>query len=272
MRFAFFLALLAATFRPTPAVADPRRAAHLKSLADAAMVGGDAARALALLQQAHAEDPQPGFIANQGVVLEHMGQYAAAVAAFERYLASDPPAAKRAAAEATVARLRPPVVVSSDPAGASVHFDGRGPSAGVTPLRTRLLAGPHFAELRLDGYRVARPAFQLDPGRGATVQVRLEPAVAPGVAAAVEGAPARRPVRVWGWVATGAGGVALAASALLLAQAFSEADARDAARSRGDYDDHEGAANRLLGATYGLAGMGAIGVGVGLWWLLGDEG
>ncbi|MCB9537055.1 MAG: hypothetical protein H6704_12455 [Myxococcales bacterium] len=119
------------------------------------------------MQQAHAEDPAPGYVANQGVVLEAMGQYAEAVAAFERYLATSPPPAKRTAAEATVRRLRPEVVVGSVPAGgAGALRRGRRRGGGVTPLRVRLVAGPHFAELSLTGHRPARPAFVVEPGEG----------------------------------------------------------------------------------------------------------
>lgn len=260
------LALAVLAVGPQAAGASPARAAQLKAEADAAFVAGDHARALALLQQAHAEDPAPGYVANQGVVLEAMGQYGEAVAAFERYLATSPPPAKRSAAEATVRRLRPEVVVGSVPAGAQVRFDGADTVAGVTPLRLRLVAGPHFAELNLTGHRPARPAFVVEPGEGTTLNVRLEPVEDAAAALTVPPPSGGRPPTV-GYVSLGVGAVAAVAAVVLVSQAFGEIEARDDARSRADYAEHEDAANRLLGAGYGLGALSAIGVGVGAWWL-----
>ncbi|MCA9541250.1 MAG: PEGA domain-containing protein, partial [Myxococcales bacterium] len=138
-----------------PAAADPDEAERLKAAAEQAVRAGDAVKAVYYLRRAYEAHPDPGLIANLGLVYERLGQYGDAADSFERYLASDPPEAKRIAAEAALARLRPEGVITSTPPGATVQLDDAPESVGNTPLRLRLTAGAHAARLTYFGYAPA---------------------------------------------------------------------------------------------------------------------
>ncbi len=256
--------LAAALALPGTALAgDAAAAAALKARADASFNAGDFPTALLLLEQAYQADPQPGFFANQGLVLERLGDFARAAAAFDRYLASDPPPEKRAVIEAKLNHLRPEVVVSSEPAGADVHVDSAPVPLGRTPLKTRLLTGAHFVELRLEGHEVARSELRLEPGQPATVRLVLVPRAAPPPPPAADDRRA-----TWGWVGVGTGAAALATSTVFYFLARSELDARDGATSEQAWDDHQSAAELRAGVHYGAAGVGAAALSLGLYLLL----
>lgn len=245
-------ALLAA---PAVAHADPAEGARLLQQAEQAIREGDSTRAVLFLQQAYEVDPDPRYIANLGVVYERSGQYAAAADAFERYLAGDPEPSKRAAAESALARLRPEGVIGSRPSGALVLLDGAAEPAGRTPLRTRLLAGPHTVQLRLDGYHPVDRALGVDPGEAFQLDVDLRPLPAPDR-------------RTAGLVAIGGGAVALGAAGLF---AWLSADALDARDAAGDVSGFESAQDRANGFAWGAIGAGAVGlaaVGLGVAWLV----
>ncbi len=145
-----------------PAVADQHKAA-----ADQAFLREDYAGALRLLERAYAEDPQPRFVANMGLVLERMGRYAEAVAALERFLATEPPYDKAEAAERVVHRLKPWLRITTEPAGAKVTVDGR--SVGRSPLQARVLVGQRTVQAHLPGHADARQQVEIVPGEVASV-------------------------------------------------------------------------------------------------------
>ncbi len=147
-------ALLVALLSPQPA--------ELRAQAEAAIRAGEGVRALMLLEQAYALQPDPALIANQGLVYERMGQFAKAAEAFARYLETEPPPGKRVAAEAALDRLRPELLLDSEPAGARVFFDGA-VAAGRTPLKSRLVAGAHTIRLELEGYASLEEGFAVEP-------------------------------------------------------------------------------------------------------------
>lgn len=241
------------------AAPDPEAGRRLLAEAEAAMRAGDAMRAVFFLRQAHAVDPDPRYIANLGVVYERIGEYGEAAQAFEQYIASDPPADKRAAAEAALVRLRPEGVVVSTPAGATVTVDG-GEPAGVTPLRLRLAAGAHALRFEREAFLPADAALRVEPGTPFRVEVALAPEpVDPG-------AGRRRA----GVVALAGGGAAVVGAGVLGWLTVAALDERDAVRSpdrRLEYTEAEDRAN-LLGVAaiaVGTAGIAAIAGGA---WLL----
>lgn len=223
------------------------------------MRAGDAMRAVFFLRQAHAVDPDPRYIANLGVVYERIGEYGEAAQAFEQYIASDPPADKRAAAEAALVRLRPEGVVVSTPAGARVTVDGS-ETAGVTPLRLRLAAGAHALRFERAAFLPVDAALRVEPGTPFRVEVALAPEpVDPGAG------------RRWaGVLALAGGGAAVVGAGVLGWLTVAALDERDAVRGvngRLEYSEAEDRAN-LLGVAaiaVGTAGIAAIAGGA---WLL----
>jgi tetratricopeptide (TPR) repeat protein len=246
---------------PPSATASPDAEAGRRLLAEAeaAMRAGDAMRAVFFLRQAHAVDPDPRYIANLGVVYERIGEYGEAAQAFEQYIASDPPADKRAAAEAALVRLRPEGVVVSTPAGARVTVDGS-ETAGVTPLRLRLAAGAHALRFERAAFLPVDAALRVEPGTPFRVEVALAPEpVDPGAG------------RRWaGVLALAGGGAAVVGAGVLGWLTVAALDERDAVRGvngRLEYSEAEDRAN-LLGVAaiaVGTAGIAAIAGGA---WLL----
>lgn len=227
-----------------PAVDPAARAeaARLKGLADEAYLAGDFALALQRLQAAGRLDPDPRYVANQGLVHEQLGQYAEAVAALRAFLASDPPADKAAAARQVIERLEPPVTVSTVPPGATVQVVGEAEPRGKTPLVMRLVAGTHTLVLELEGHARWRQPAKVEPGDGLRVQAALAPLPAPPP-------PPPPPVREglgfdgWGYITLGAGAVAGATGAVLYTLGVDAASSRDAARTGTEWD----AAHRKVG-------------------------
>lgn len=248
-------ALCVALFAACPSAvwASPEEAATLLQQAEAAIQEGDVTRAVLFLEQAYAADPDPRYIANLGLVYERAGQYAEAAGAFERYLATDPEPSKRTAAETALARLRPEGLINSRPAGAEVFIDGAPASAGQTPLRTRLLAGPHTVRLQLDGHTPRDDALAVELGAAFHLDAELTP----------EPVDADADRRLAGYVAIGGGAAALLVAGglgWLTVDALSE---RDAAAEADAFIDAQSRANLFGWGGIGLAaaGLGAVGVG-----------
>lgn len=240
---------------PAASSPDPDEGRRLLAEAEAALRAGDSTRAVLFLRQAYAADPDPRYIANLGVVYEKIGEYAEAERAFRQYVDSDPPDDKRLAAEAALNRLRPAGAVVSTPGGARVAVDGE--DLGVTPLRTRLLAGARVARFDLDGHRPVDAALRIEPGTPFRLEVTLEPVV-------VDEADLRRTA---GYTAIGLGAAALVGAGVLSYLTVQAIDERDAAGSRAAHTTAQDRANVLgVGAiASGVAGLAAVGVGG---WLL----
>ncbi len=227
----------------------------LKEKAEAAIRAGDGPRALALLEQAYAADPQPGLVANQGVVYERLGQIERAVAAFERYLTLDPPGPKRLAAEATLRRLKPEVVLVSAPDSATVWIDGR--AVGRTPLTLRLPAGRHAARLEARGHAPLVPRFEVPMGEPTRLSYTLVP---------LPEAPV--PDATVGWTVMGGGAAAVVTAGVFGWMTADAVRARDEATSLHDFGARQDDANAYLVGTLVSAGVGLAAMGVATWMLM----
>ena len=68
--------------------------------------------------------------------------------------------------------------MNSEPEGAAVSIGNESPefrqSLGQTPLRTEMDAGPLTLTLSLDGYETAQAEVDVQPGKTAVMQVKLE--------------------------------------------------------------------------------------------------
>ncbi len=238
---------------PAVAAATPAEAEALLRKAEAAIQENDTAKAVLFLEQAYAADPDPRYIANLGVVYQRSGQYAAAAQAFERYLATDPDPLKRKAAETTLTQLRPEGLIVSRPAGAEVIIDGADEPAGITPLRTRLLAGPHTVRFNLDDHISQDAALTVEVGQSFELERALEPVP-------VDAGAGRRTAA---YISIGGGAVALLAAGglgYLTADALAE---RDAAGSESAFFDAQNRANVFgwSGIVAGAVGIGGLAVG-----------
>jgi len=229
---------------PAPSAADRAEAARLKALADEAYLARDYPLALQRLQAAHRLDPDPRYVANQGLVHEQLGQYAEAVAAMKQFLATRPPADKAGAARSVIERLEPEVRIETAPPGATVQVEGEAAPRGTTPLIMKLVAGTHTLIIEREGHARWRQTANVLPGEGLRVQAALAPLPA---------APPAPPPEVrtefgadgWGYVALGTAVAAGASGAVLYGLGVEAVDSRGTARSGGEWDT----ANRQV-ATY----------------------
>jgi PEGA domain len=195
--------------------------AHLKRGAEL-IDAEDLAGALAEFEAAYRLVPSPNILHNFGIVYQGLGRKAAALDAFERFLAQalrPPPAAREHALRAVqalhqeVAELR----VETDLAGATIFVDGR--NLGLTPQERPIYldAGPHHLSVEKAPLGTAfAERLEVSAGQRLTVPVRQARAATPVPAAAVEQSPPpvetsrRRWQRPAAW-ATTAGAVLAAA-------------------------------------------------------------
>jgi PEGA domain len=217
------LAVAAVLLSGAPAVAadppepDPQRkaeaSAHLKrgaELIDAENLEG----ALAEFEAAYRLVPSPSILHNFGVVYQGLGRKAAALEAFERFLAEAakaPPATREHAQQAAqtlraeVAELRVP----SDIAGAAIFVDGR--KVGQTPQEKPIYLdpGPHHVSLeKPGGGTVHDERIQASAGQQLTVAMR-SPVAPPAAVEAVQPAP---PAKTGDWQRPAAWTMAAAAA------------------------------------------------------------
>ncbi|MFN3198416.1 MAG: PEGA domain-containing protein [Bradymonadia bacterium] len=237
-----------------------QRAVDLEAAADDAFNAGRYMQALRLLQQAYDTDPRPGILANQGLVLEKMGQHARAVGRFEQYLALNPPRSGREMAELKIAQLKPEVIFISDPPGASVRLDGDAQTMGRTPFKTSLVIGPHFAHIAREGYAVARPSFTVRRGQQETIEVTLIPGGSEDPLVGQSGSPDKP------WWLVASGGTALGAAVIFGGLTASEISARDDAGSVREWQDHADTAHGYSIVAYTGLIVGAAAFSVA-WWL-----
>ncbi len=281
------VALLALWLLPLVAQAqEAQRAARLKAEADQAYLAGDYERALSLLRDAYDADPEPGYIANQALVLEKLEEYEEAADALERFLATRPPADKAARARQVLHRLKPQVEVVSDPPGVAVMTIGDATRfLGTTPLRARLVVGEYTLALQLEGWEAAEVPLRVEPGRVTTVRhTMVRPARRPAAPAAAAPTPAPVPVApirargfgtrsAVGWAVLGGGVLAGGASAVFYALGSDAIDARDAAETSARWDAHQGDAetwNTSYLVAAGVAGAAVV-AGVVLLTVGGDD-
>lgn len=259
-----------ATAPADPADADRiAEAEALKQGADAAYLEGDYLLALQRLRAAYDLDPRPGYVANQGLVLEQLGRYAEAVAAMQRFLATDPPPDKAVAAHAVVDRLTPPVRIETDPPGAEVRIGEAGTLLGETPLDIRYVAGSHLIEVRREGHAPLSRTAKVLPREGLVFRAALAPL--PETVETVREAPFGH--RGWGFVLLGGAAVAGAAAGVFYGLGLDAAETRDAARTRAAWDDAQSRLELLdtsVTSALGVAGAAAI-IGVVLIFVADDS-
>ncbi len=183
------------------------------------------------------------------------------------------------------------MTVLSEPPGATLLMDGQ--AVGVTPWTGELTPGTHRLELRLAGYRRVEQEAYLPADEAVDVSLALEVAPdepSPSAAGAEPTSrastsqPPSKPVSsseseesgispVWSWVALGAGGVALGASAgFEVARRKSEDRARDAGTQLGRAEAYDQMITRQTTARV-LAGVGGalVVTGAVLWLVSGGD-
>lgn len=195
--------------------------------------------------------------------LERANRYGEAVDAYREYLELAPNADDRAEVEGSIAALTeelPELVLSSQPAGATVQIDGR-PVEGTTPMRVRLSPGAHLLQVAI-GARQAAKTVDIVAGQNALL-LELPPAAeATTATGSVE--PASPPGSVWPWVAFGVGAAGVLTGVVFTVIAADEADQRDAigedTTAARDHHDAMNSANTLSLVGYGV---GVAGVATG---------
>lgn len=260
MKILIVFALLVAS---TALAADPDRAAELKAEADRLVLARDYAGALARLEEAYAADPEPGYIANQGVVLQKLGRHAEAAAAFDRFLATNPDPEKAQMARDMVARLRPMVEIMSDPPGAKVSTDQA--ELGTTPLKTPLVVGDYTLYFSLRKHDPLEVKVSVREGRKLSISQTLTPSKSAGKLVQVEIEKEAKPPakRVWTWVALGTGVAAGVGAGVLYSLASGAVDDRDAARTGAAWDAAQSDAETWHLAMWGAAGLSAAALAAG---------
>jgi tetratricopeptide (TPR) repeat protein len=140
---------------------------------------GDYASALSAFQTAELAQPSPAAQYNIGRCYERLGQPAAAVAAFERYLAEAPDAPDHQAVTEHTAELRrqvPPeahLTVAVEPPGAQVTVDESPPEPA--PVDKLVPAGRHVVLAELAGHSPARRDVELAAGGSLQLELTLRP-------------------------------------------------------------------------------------------------
>jgi tetratricopeptide (TPR) repeat protein len=198
--------------------------------------------AIAAFEEADRLKPSPALQFNVGQAWEKLGDPAAALAAFARYLRLDPAAPNRAAVERTVrtleARLaatgRQMLHVTVDAPEARVSVDGAAPVPA--PLDAPFAPGPHLVAGSAPGRRDATREVVLPAERSLEVALVLEPLPPPVLAArappppleATRPDPAPQPVERKNWLGPIiAGSVGVVAAAVGVAMGVSARNAQD---------------------------------------------
>lgn len=226
---------------------------------------GEYPAALRLLQKAYATDPNPKYVANQGIAFLEMGHYAESAERFEWFLENVDDLDDQALAESFLMRLRPQVIIVSRPPGADVIIDRE--SRGRTPLILDLLAGDHLVEVRKAGFEPVHRAVAIKLNEGQTIELILEasPEPLPVAAKPTDGIAGRAAVgptddggwgtQQWGWTALGVGLASGVASAVTGTLAFERTAERDAATSRTEWRAAQGEAESLAVYYYAAGGL-----------------
>lgn len=269
-RVVLVIALTIASVTAPAAQTPGNRADLLRLQAEEAYRSGDHLRALSFLEQAYAAEPQPGILANRGLILERLGDSRRALADFEAYLATNPPPEKRATAETAVRRLRPEVLIGSERPGLELFLDDQAAPAGTTPLRLRLPVGAHLLRFAGPGVVPGQMAFIVEPGRDLALQVAAVGQVA-GTPGAAPSGDADERARTWSYVSLGTGVAAAAGGGALTLLMQSRSDERDQADTRSDWKALDTSAERYQTAAGVAFGLSAAAIATGLYfWFAGD--
>jgi tetratricopeptide (TPR) repeat protein len=201
---AALLALPGAGAAADPAVdpsADPAVAARAAYRRGADLYkAGKYREAIAQFEAADRLKPSPALQFNIGQSWEKLGDHAAALASFARYLRLDPAAPNRESVQRSVktleARLaatgRQMLHVTTDPPGADLSVDGA--AAGQAPLDAAYPPGPHSLAAAAPGRRTTQREVVLFPLRSLEVNLVLEPGQDPASASALAAQPPAPPM------------------------------------------------------------------------------
>jgi tetratricopeptide (TPR) repeat protein len=249
------------------------QAAELKGKATAAFSAGSYELALERIERAIELSDDAGLVANKGLILEKMGRFKEAAAAFRTYLAAASaggPKAKKA--KALLARLEPEVTITTTPPGATIAIQGEAAPLGSTPLTKRVAAGTHLFLVNLAGYQKVRKVGRVVPGKGLKLALTLEKTARPpppsppaggvtgdggALKATKEVATASRgQTQAWAWISLGSAALAAGAAGLFYTQGLDAATARDAATRGAAWDAEQSTLeqkNTLYLASGGVA-------------------
>ncbi len=156
--------------------------------------------AISAFETADRLKPSPALQFNIGQAWEKLGDPAAALAAFARYLRADPAAPNREAVQKTIGALearlaasgRQMLHVTTDPAGAELSLDGV--AAGRSPLDAAYPPGAHTLAATAPGRRSATREVVLPLERSLAVDLRLEPVQDPSAASPLAATPPGAPL------------------------------------------------------------------------------
>jgi len=249
------------------AEAGAARADALKAEADAAYASGDYVRALQKLEQAWLADQRPGLLANQGLVLERLGEPARAAGIYERYLETHPPPTQAALAREALHRVKPPQRFESTPSGATLSMDGAPAPVGKTPADVPLTVGAHTLRAELDGFTTARLDLVVQPGASEVRRLMLMPDSQVGVSSAQRSLVREGPSSA-GIALVGAGLLGGIAGGVLYWRADVATADRDAATNAAAWDDANDRAQTLGWSAYGTLAVSSVLTGLGVYFLV----
>ena len=232
--------------------------------------------------------PSPALQFNIGQCQEKLGDQAAALASFARYLRLDPSASNREAVQRSVKALeaklaatgRQMLHVTTDPPGADLTVDGA--AVGKSPLDAAYPPGPYQIGAAAPGRRSAMRQVVLLPLQSLEVNLVLEPGQGPAAApvltvnpaAPPPGAtvpdPAPRPVERKSWLGPIiAGGVAVVAAGAGVVMGLQARSAQNDLLAGGnDRSQADALASKAQSSAtaanvlYGVAGAAALTGGV----------
>jgi Tetratricopeptide repeat/PEGA domain len=228
-------------------------------------------------ERAYELKPHHKILWNIGQVENELGHYAAALAAYERYLTeggNEIPKKRDKQAGAEISRLNMlvgTIIIQSEVDGATVFVDGK--RKGDTPISEPVFVnlGEHEVLLKSGGDELHREVVRVAGGKEITVSVSkkshdVEPAKETETTlGAEEGTEEPSGKRVWTWVAMGIGGVSGIAGGIIGGVALSkktdiDADCVDNHCPPGSKSDGDKVATMALTADvlYGVAAVGVI--------------
>jgi tetratricopeptide (TPR) repeat protein len=239
----------------------------LKAEADAAYESGDHVRALQKLEQAWLAEQRPGLLANQGLVLERLGEPARAARIYERYLETHPAPALAALAREALHRVRPPQRFESTPSGATLYVDGAPAPVGKTPADVSLTVGAHTVRVELDGFTTARLDLIVQPGASEVRRLMLMPDSPTGPNPS-ERTPHRQGLSSPGIALVGVGVLGGIAGGVFYWRADVATADRDAATDAAVWDDADDRAHTLGWSAYGALAISSALTGLGVYLLV----
>ncbi len=179
--------VIAPALAQAPSQLSVAEGARVAKRAQKAYKAGEYAEAVSLYQAAYRVDPRAAYLFAIGVAAEKADQLTLARDTLERFLAVAPADERAARAKADLERIsvliearRPTLTIDSEPAGAKVFVDER--AVGTTPYHDRIDPGPRRILLRLEGYEDDRFPLALKPAGSHRENRLLKAKPVPGAA------------------------------------------------------------------------------------------